>query len=373
MSNVPRASTRMLRIGFIDLIDAAPLIIAFERGYFADEGLHVELDRQLGWGSIRDRLTFGQLDAAHALVGMPLFSQLKRDRFVEPLVSLMNLGSGGDAITLSRRLIDAGVRSPQSLGKYIRDNGSAEPLVLGHVFSCSMHHYLLRDWLSSGGIDADRDVRLRVFPPNQLAGHMAHGHVSGFCVGEPWNMLAQREATGQIVALTCDILPNHPDKVLAVTRRWMDLNQPLLVPMIRAILRGAAFCEDPRNHDELAEVLSRAHYLNAPRNLLRESLGMDVAGGGGCRMRSFAPEALFPSPTHAAWMASQMIRWRHLPQEADLLAVAGMCSQTVAYREAAGMLGLSCPEDDFAPMPLRQGVFDPRDPRSNQPRAHAEV
>ena len=105
-----------LRIGFIDLIDAAPLVVALEKGFFADEGLSVALERQLGWGNIRDRLTFGELDAAHALVGMPLFSRLSRDWFVEPLVSLMNLGSGGNAITLSRRLIDAGVRSAAALG-----------------------------------------------------------------------------------------------------------------------------------------------------------------------------------------------------------------------------------------------------------------
>lgn len=355
-----RSRATPLRIGFIDLIDAAPLIVALEQGYFGDEGLNVVLDRQLGWGSIRDRLTFGQLDAAHALLGMPLFSHLGRDWFVEPLTALMNLGAGGDAITLSRRLIDAGVRSAQTLAQYIDNDPRHEVMVFGHVFSCSIHHYLLRDWLSSGGIDPDHDVRLRVFPPNQLVGHMSHGHVDGFCVGEPWNTVAQLGNTGRIVALTTDILPSHPDKILAVTRRWMQANEPLLVPLVRAVLRACAFCEDQGNHEALSEILSRPQYLNTSREIIQQSLAMDRAQISDRRMRSFAPSATFPSKTHYAWMASQMIRWKQMPARDDLLSLTRPCSEPAVYRTAAEQLGLTCPEDDFPRLPLRAGFFDPR-------------
>jgi ABC-type nitrate/sulfonate/bicarbonate transport system substrate-binding protein len=358
-----------LRIGFIDLIDAAPLIVALEQGFFADEGLPVVLERQLGWGNIRDRLTFGQLDAAHALLGMPLFSRIGRDWFLEPLVALMNLGSGGNAITLSRRLIDAGVRSAVTLAQYIRNDPRHEVMVFGHVFSCSMHHYLLRDWLASGGIDPDVDVRLRVFPPNQMAGHMAREYVQGFCVGEPWNTLAQRNGAGDIVAVTTDIVPEHPEKILAVTQRWLDANGPLGVPMIRAVLRGCAFCEDERNADALAELLARPQYLNAPREVIRQALAMDrnvarsfsppVARSSDWRIRSFAPPATFPSKTHSAWFAAQMIRWGHLRRDADVLAMARGCSGTSAYRAAARSLEVECPATDFPPMHLRCGLFDP--------------
>jgi two-component system, oxyanion-binding sensor len=343
-----------LRIGFIDLIDAAPLIVALERGFFADEGLNVTLERQLGWGSIRDRLTFGQLDAAHALVGMPLFSHLGRDWFVEPLVALMNLGAGGDAITLSRRLIDAGVRSADTLAQYIDNDPRREAMVFGHVFSCSIHHYLLREWLSSDGIDPDRDVRLRVFPPNQLALHMSHGHVDGFCVGEPWNTVAQLDNTGQIVAFTTQIMPSHPDKVLAVTRRWMRANDSLGVPLTRAVLRACAFCEDAANREILAEMLSRPQYLNTSREIIRRCLDLSPP------MRSFAPANTIPSMTHSAWILSQMIRWKQVPPETDLLSPARSCVESSAYRIAASELGIDCPEDDFAPMALRRGWFDPR-------------
>ena len=373
-----RSATRPapLRIGFLDLIDAAPLIVALERGFFAEEGLDVQLERQLGWGSIRDRLTFGQLDAAHALLGMPLYSQLRQDRFLEPLVGVMNLGAGGNAITLSRRLIDAGVRSATTLAEYVRaaPHGS-ERIVLGHVFDCSMHHYLLRDWLATGGLDPDRDVALRVFPPNQMPAHMARGHVAGFCVGEPWNTLAERGGAGQIVALTTDVLPAHPEKVLAVTRPWLGARHDLLEPMIRAILRGCAYCEHDANQDALAELLAMSAYLNAEPALIRQSLTLDrtkvgrvhatgVASRGftrasDWRARSFAANCTFPSKTHYAWLASQMGRWGRLPDDVDVAAVAQRCADTTAYRAAAASLGLDCPATDFPTMTLRSGAFAP--------------
>lgn len=366
LRNAGATRAARIRIGFVDLIDASPLIVASASGFFSDEGLRVELERQLGWGNIRDRLTFGQLDAAHALIGMPLFSQLRREWFFEPLIGVMNLGAGGDAITLSRRLFDAGVRSASSLGEYIRRDPRQEILAFGHVFGASVHHYLLREWLAGGGIDPDRDVRLRVFPPNQLAGHMQRSALDGFCVGEPWNTLSQASGAGQIVAATTDIIPNHPDKVLAVSRRRAVSHQSTLVPMIRAILRACAICDDESKHDWLAELLARPEYLNTSPHILRQSLALDRAmsqGAGGAirtsdwHVRSFAANTTFPNRTHTAWFASQMLRWRHLPANMDPFALAEQCADASAYREAAASLGIPCPAGDFAPMPLRSGTF----------------
>lgn len=355
---------RRLRIGFIDLIDASPLIAAHELGFFAEENLDVTLERQLGWGSIRDKLTFGQLDAAHALVGMPLFSHLSRDWFLEPLVSVMNLGCGGNAITFSKRLIDAGVRSATSLADYIRNDPRHEVMLFAHVFSCSMHHFLLRDWLAAEGVEPEHDIRLRVFPPNQLASHMARGDVDGFCVGEPWNTLAEQSGAGKIVAATVDILPDHPEKVLAVTRSWKRVNEGLLEPMVRAVLRACAFCDDRTNHPVLAQMLARPQYLNVPAELLLKSLAGTFARS---RSWSTSPATTFPSKTHSAWIASQMARWGLVPQPIDILNVAGRCADATAYRAVAPSLGIECPDDDFAPMKLRHGFFDPKTELSTEP------
>ena len=362
---------KSLHLGFVPLVDAAPLIVAFENGYFADEGLRVELERQLGWGNVRDKLTYGQLDASHALVGMPLFSQLGRDWFAEPLTSVMNLGSGGNAITVSKRLAQSGVISGTTLSDFLKRDPRHEALVFAHVFSCSMHHYLLRDWLATSGIDPDHDVRLRVFPPQQMATLLGSNQLDGFCSGEPWNTLAVQTSDARIVAVTADLVPMHPEKILAVSNCWADRHGDLLVPMIRAILRACAFCDDDSNNPQLAEMLAKPQYIDTPVEVMRASLDLEKSFTFGSttsrrmirptdwRLRSFAPSTTFPSQTHSAWLIAQMRRWNHLTTPVNVKQVAGKCANSRWYRIAAASMGMNCPGSDAPPMRLRSGSFEP--------------
>ncbi|HVV46869.1 MAG TPA: CmpA/NrtA family ABC transporter substrate-binding protein [Bryobacteraceae bacterium] len=365
----PRKSC--LRVGFVPLMDAAPLLAAHELGYFRDEGIEVALDRQIGWGNIRDKLTFGRLHAAHALIGMPLFSQLSREWFSEPLIAVMNLGSGGNAITISRRLADAGVHSAQTLAEFIRRDPRQEVLAFAHVFGCSMHHYLLRDWLSAAGIDPDGDIRLRIIPPPQMSQHMAQRHLDGFCAGEPWNTLAERDHVGKVIALTTDIIPDHPEKTLVVTRRWAQQNGPAISGLIRALLRACEFCDDSANNSRLTEILARPEYIDAPGEVISASLNLEsalIAGGvhrahrpRDWRFRSFSQGATFPSATHSAWLLREMIRWRHVAPSIGERGteIALRCVDSTAYRAAAESMQIACPPTDLPPMQLRNRIFDP--------------
>ncbi|HSI33555.1 MAG TPA: CmpA/NrtA family ABC transporter substrate-binding protein [Tepidisphaeraceae bacterium] len=362
-----------VRVGFVPLIDAAPLVAALELGFFADEGLAVSLERQIGWANVRDKLAYGHLDASHALLGMPLASALAAgapgaaEWQGEPIVGVMSLSCGGNAITLSKRLIEQGANSAATLARFVQapHRGAEGPVVLGHVFGCSMHHYLLREWLEGAGINPDLDVKLCVIPPPQMVGHLAGGSLDGFCVGEPWNTLAQREGAGVVVAPTADILPGHPEKVLAVTRRWAADNRQLLPAMIRAVLRACRWCSEPANVGALAEMLAMPRYVGVPADVVRECLTVDRTFGVGPRfawmrpadwaMRSFAPAATFPSRTHVGWLLEQMIRWGHVAPDVDVAEVADRCTDSAAYREAADALRLTCPETEYPPMALRNG------------------
>jgi ABC-type nitrate/sulfonate/bicarbonate transport system substrate-binding protein len=373
--------TTHLRIGFVPLIDAAPVIAAQERGYFAEEGLAVTLHRQVGWANIRDKLSFGHLDAAHALLGMPLASHLGRDSFSEPLVSVMGLGSGGNAITIRRELYElagGGVKSAADLARVIKENPRLGRPMVGHVFGSSMHHYLVREWLASGGIDPDRDVQLCVIPPPQMTEHMKGGYLDVFCVGEPWNTVATRQGTGVTLLATTDILPRHPEKVLAVGRRFAEANGGLggatMTALVRAVLRGCMWCAEmaaggmPGTASPLTEMLARPEYLAQPQEVVRASLSLDRDFGvnriqksnrpASWVVRSFAPEmsgGTFPNKMHAVWMMREMIRWGHLHAGADVRSIAENCCDTTAYRAAATMLGVGCPQGDFVPMELRNG------------------
>jgi nitrate/nitrite transport system substrate-binding protein len=371
--NIQQKVTRggPLRLGFVPLIDAAPIVAASELGYFADEGLHVCLDRQIGWANVRDKLAFGHLDASHALLGLPLASLIQHDAQGEELIGVMSLSSGGNAITLSNRLAHAGVNSAATLARWVHDPHRAQPVVFAHVFASSMHHYLLRDWLDSAGVHPDLDVRLCVIPPAQMTRQMAAGQLDGFCVGEPWNSLAAREGCGAVVCPTTDILPAHPEKVLATTRRWAADNAAALTPLIRAVLRGCAYCNDPSHVAELSEMLARPDYVGVDASVIRASLCVDRSFAINPRfasvrppdwaMRSFSLEATFPSRTHVTWLLEQMVRWGHAPSDLDPIEIADRCTDSQPYRRAAESLGLACPNDDYPPMPLRGGrLFDAR-------------
>jgi ABC-type nitrate/sulfonate/bicarbonate transport system substrate-binding protein len=345
-------SSDELRIGFVPLIDAAPVICALELGYFKDEGLAVTLHQQIGWGNVRDKLIYGQLHAGHTLFGMPPASVLKRERYPEPLVSLMALGTGGDMITLSWSLIGAGVDSPASLARWLRSRPRDKPPTLGHVFSCSVHHYLLREWLASGGVDPDRDVRLCVLPPPQMPGHVTGGYLDGYCAGEPWNTVVGFHGSGKIVAVTTDIVPAHPDKVLAVRSRWLEGHPQVAAAMVRAVLRACRFCSDPAHYLQLSEMLSRPHYIGVAAELILKGLS------AGEKVRSCAPSTTFPSVTHAAWLVGQMVRWGHVPADTDVAAVARRSIASASYRAAAAQAGVECPPSDAPPMRLRDGWFN---------------
>ena len=373
-SAAPAAATLTpVRIGFVPLTDAAPLVMAAELGLFADEGLQVRLERQIGWGNARDRLTFGHLDVAHTLIGMPLLSVMGREPFAEPLVAVMNLGVGADAITFGRRLTDAGVTTADDLAAWVshgtRPGRPAVP-VLAHVFGCSVHHYLLRAWLAAGGVDPDRDVRLCVLPPQQVGRQLEKGYLDGFCCGEPYNTMAADGGFGRLVAVTADVVPAHPDKILAVTRRWAAAHADVLTRLCRAVLRGLQFCDDAANLPAVAAVLARPAYLATPAEAVLRSLTLlrTFAGPGATvravgpadwRGRPFDPRSAFPSVTHHAWYAGQMNRWGHLEPGAvdDVPALAAACVSADGYRAAAASLGVPCPAEDAPPMRLRTGTF----------------
>jgi two-component system, oxyanion-binding sensor len=350
---------KQLRIGFVPLIDASPLIAAFELGFFAEENLAVVLERQIGWGNVRDKLTFGSLDASHALLGMPAASAMHWPRYPEPLVSILSLGLGGNGITISRRLFDAGVTNSASLARWImRLPRGQKPLLLAHVFDCSTHHYLLRDWLSNAQINPDQQVRLCVLPPPQMVRQMSNGYVACFCVGEPWNIEAEISGCGKVLCVSTDVVAAHPEKVLAVTRRWLDEHPEAAERIVRALMRAADFCGDTANRGRLVEILARPQYLSVAEQTLARSF--ELHRHVTPPVSSFycvSTAVMFPSATHVAWLLSQMARWGHVIPEVVLRDVATRSVDSTVFRAVADSMGLECPSDDFPAMNLRTGTI----------------
>jgi ABC-type nitrate/sulfonate/bicarbonate transport system substrate-binding protein len=266
-----RSASDELRIGYVPLIDAAPLIVARELGYFVKHGVRVRLSRALGWGTIRDKLIYGELDAAHAPAGF-LFSLVAGTHApATDVQALMLLSQQGNAITLSKRLWQKGARDGKTLRQVLRMESPRKP-VLAVVSWQSTHHYLLRTWLQKAGIDPDKDVRLTVLPPGLVGEHLRLGQIDGFCVGEPWNSAAVLRGDGWIAATSQDIAPGHAEKILLAPTSRLEARPEEFAAVRAALLEACRFCDRPKNRPQLAELLHQHLFPALPSKVIENSL-----------------------------------------------------------------------------------------------------
>lgn len=261
-----------LRLGFIALNDAAPLIVAQEQGLFRREGVRVELRREVGWATIRDKIVSGELDGAHALGAMVLGTTLGLNCRPTPCLTAFVLNLNGNGITLSEGLWNSGVRDAITLREEIVRARPGRVYVLGVVNPHSSHRIHLIEWLRAAGIHPDRDVRIVVVPPPQLFRNLAAGTIDGYCAGDPWNSLAVREKLGWTVATSHDLSPGHPEKVLMVRSVFAEQRHPEHLALLRALHEAARLCDEPTFRPELARLLARREYLNVPERVIAAGL-----------------------------------------------------------------------------------------------------
>ena len=329
-----------LSLGFVPLNDAAPLIVARERGFFADEGLRVDLSREVSWATVRDKVAAGALDGAHMLAPIPLACTLGLGLAgdPQPMIAPLALNRNGAAVTLARRLdlpraVTAAKAGAALAGRIAERRAAGEPaLTLAVVFPYSMHNYLLRHWLAEAGIDPDQDVRITVTPPSRMAAKLAAGELDGFCAGQPWNALAVEEGGGQVAVRAAEIWAGGPEKVLGVTAAWAGRHPEALQALLRALLKAAAWADAAENRRELAELLAQPQYVGVDAALVEATL----------------PETSFhrdgagaPLPAHAGWVISQMMRWGQAPPELDIAAAARRVYRPDLYAVAAAAVGLA--------------------------------
>lgn len=324
-----------LVLGFVPLNDAAPLIVAQERGLFAAEGLQVRLSREVSWATVRDKVAAGALDGAHMLAPIPLACTLGAGGDPQPMIAPMALNRSGAAFTLSRRLVARmapGEPRRAGLARLIAERRAAgePPLVLAVVFPYSMHNYLLRYWLAEGGIDPDQDVRITVAPPSRMAGKLAAGELDGFCCSEPWHAVAEDQGVGEVAMRAFEVWRDGPEKVFGVTADWARRNPQALQALLRSLLKAAAWADDPENRGQLAALLARPDYVDASADSIARSLPTISFHRNGANA---------PLPVQAAWLLSQMMRWGQAPRELDLRGVAEHVYRLDLYNQACADLG----------------------------------
>ena len=324
-SAIAAPSGSRLRLGFIPLTDAAPLLVADAQGLFRKRGLDVELSREVGWATIRDKIIYRELDGSHAVAPMVVSTTLGLGCLATPCLAASVFNAHGDAITLSTALWKAGVRDAATLREEIRRTRHERLLVLAVVFAHSAQSILLRDWLRGAQIDPDKDVRIVVVPPPQLHRNLAAGTIDGYCVGDPYNSQAVREKTGWIAAFSADLAPGHPEKAFMVREDFASARSEEHLALVAAIQEAAVLCDDPAFRPELVRLLSRPEYLNVPARNLAPALTGPMDPGGGrdpvsaenyIRFSRF--EANVPTPLRAQWIIDGLVRNGLVPKGVPL-------------------------------------------------------
>jgi len=366
-----------LKFGFIKLTDMAPLAVAYEKGFFEDEGLYVTLEAQANWKVLLDRVIDGELDGAHMLSGQPLGATIGIGTKAE-VITAFSMDLNGNAITVSNKTWQQMKPNipKQADGKLVHpikadalkpvvesylDQG--KPFNMGMVFPVSTHNYELRYWLAAGGIhpgyyapesgdnsgQLNADVLLSVTPPPQMPATMEAGTIEGYCVGEPWNQQAVFKGIGAPVVTDYEIWKNNPEKVFGVSKSWAEKYPNTHIRVVKALIRAAHWLDanDNANRVEAVKLLAKSEYVGADFDVIANSMtGTFEYEKGDVREVPdfnvfFRHNATYPYYSDAIWYLTQMRRWGQISQEKSddwYMDVARKVYRPDIYQQAANAL-----------------------------------
>ncbi|PJI32635.1 CmpA/NrtA family ABC transporter substrate-binding protein [Acinetobacter pseudolwoffii] len=245
-----------LNIGYIPLIDCVAILWAEKQGYFAEQGLTINLIREASWSSLRDRLAYGFLDAAHCLSAMLPAAALGTDQLQVALQTPLVLSVNQAFISLRQDLchelgIDAEDDEKSSSQKLVRALQQQQKVNLAYVYKHSIHHYCIKEWLALTDVNIAHKIQLMTSPPPSMVKGIAEQVFDGFCVGEPWNIQAKLEGYSFIVAASQNVIPKVADKVLAMTQEWAELHPCTVKALVNAVQKAQT---DLKQRADLSQV-----------------------------------------------------------------------------------------------------------------------
>ena len=346
-----------LKIGFIPINCATPLIMADPMGFYKEQGLNVTLSKTAGWAVVRDQMLNHELDASHFLAPMPLAIDMGLASSPQPMRVAAIQNINGQAITLALKHKDN------------RDPKNWKGFKFAIPFDYSMHNFLLRYYLAENGIDPDRDVQLRVTPPADMIANLRAGNIDGFLGPDPFNQRAVYDQVGFIHILSKDIWDGHPCCAFGLSEGFVQSNPNTFIALYRALLNAAASAQKAENRAAIAKAISPPNYLNQPETVVMQALSGHYADGLGNVQNQPDRTGFNPIPWYsmATWMLTQMKRWGYIKGDVDYKAIAEKVFLLTDAR--AQMKALGEPVDPLAmttgykPFSVMGRAFDPAHPR----------
>lgn len=335
-------------VGYVPLLDAAPLVIASEMGFAAEENLEIGLHRETSWAALRDKLLWGRYHAAHLLAPVVISQSAGLGVGDAALDALMLLSVNGDMVGAAPALAEAVAAAGGAFldagatGRALVAATGGKRLRFGVPFPLSTHAALLDAWIG------DRLVLVTV-PPARMAAAMTAGEIDAFCVGEPWGSAAVEAGAANLILPGAAIWQFAPEKVLAVPRAAVESEPERTAALMRAVWRAARWLGDPRNAMTAAELLGAKPHLDvAPEILERSLIGRLTIDCNGTEVsvtraiEFFSGAANFPWRSQALWIAD----WLAGTTGADrgrLRAAARSSFRTDLYRSVLGPIGADLP------------------------------
>lgn len=353
---------RDLRIGFIPITCATPIIMSEPLGFYKKYGFNAQVVKMPSWGAVRDSAIAGELDAYHMLAPMPIAMTLGLGSasFGVKLASIENIN--GQAITVANKY----------KGK-VKGPADFKGFTIGVPFPYSMHNLLLRYYLATGGIDPDKDVKIRPVPPPDSIAQMVAGDIDAYLMPDPFNQRAVYEDAGFIHKLTKELWPGHPCCAFAASDAWIEENPNTFRALNKAIIEAAGYARNPANRPEIAKAISERAFLNQPEEVVKAVLTGNFEDGQG--NTKAIPDRIdfdpYPWQSFANWISSQLVRWDLQGDEKVKTAIAADKYEEVGQeifltdlaRELAIEVGQTPPTDIYRTETLEFDTFDPANPQ----------
>ena len=341
-----------LKVGFIPITCATPLIMAHPLGFYQKQGLNVEVVKTAGWALIRDKMLNKEYDATHFLSPMPLAISLGAGSNPVPMNVATIQNTNGQAITLANKHKDK------------RDPKMWKGFKFAVPFEYSMHNFLLRYYVAEAGLNPDTDIQIRVVPPPEMVANLRAGNIDGYLGPDPFNQRAVYEEVGFLHILTRELWDGHPCCAFGTSTEFIEKNPNTFAALYRAVLNAAAMASEPKNREMVAKMIAPQAYLNQPEIVVQQVLTGRFADGLGSvkdvpNRIGFDP---MPWQSMAVWMLTQMKRWGYVKGDVNYKQIAEKVFLITDAKKHMKELGQPVPEGTYPKFTIMGKVFDPAKP-----------
>jgi len=384
--------TTTVKLGYIPIVEAAPFIIAKEKGFFAKYGMKdVDLSKQASWGSMRDNTEIGAagggVDGGQYQMPMPHLiteGRITKGNQKIPMYVLAQLITQGNGIAVANKHAGKGLGldlSKSGKGLFDQLKSTKSPFSAAYTFAQVNQDFWIRYWLAAGGINPDTDVKLIPVPAAQTVANMKTGTMDAFSTGDPWPSRIVKDKIGFMSMLTAEMWKNHPEEYFAMRADWVDKHPKATKAILKGIMEAQQWLDNFDNRKEAAQILGSRNYFNlSPEFLIEPFQGKyDMGDGRVIDDRSMAAyywkdergSVSYPYKSHDLWFITESVRWGFLPESylTNAQALIDKVNREDIWKEAATEAGIAAAD---IPTSTSRGVeeffdgvrFDPENPQA---------